>query len=208
MNPFTSLQLMINLWQLGIVDSLTLTNFVANVAAQYSTFAGVEFINTNSTIPSVLLSPVMGLVSTSPKFVRMGANQAIRNQRIATIGSFVATSILATFTDKGTSSGAGAAAAGSFSYMRAAILANNTGGLVFCSPTVLSKISNQNLIDLDIILIGGFSIIIATFYVLPKIGKLYWHISHKIADKLVALTFCCTKKINKIRKWKNSKKYL
>ena len=43
---------------------------------------------------------------------------------------------------------------------------NGTGGLVFANPAILSKYTNDELIALNVVILGGVLIIIISYYVL------------------------------------------
>jgi len=96
-----SIKIMIFLWQLGVVDSLTFLQFCINCGAQYTELTLGEAAGYMSDIgPSVLLAPVQG---------------------IATVASFLAMSGRATLTDPATNAAAGVTIASFIGDMKSVI---------------------------------------------------------------------------------------
>lgn len=90
MTPYNSLQLMYFLWQIGIVDSLTLIQFTINGFVQYGGFVVGHTVGQNLE-PSALISPITQL-GTAYQYVR-GAQGAMEAQkRAATIAALLGTS--------------------------------------------------------------------------------------------------------------------
>jgi len=130
-------------------------------------------------ILGVFLSPILG---TSYKFIRV----AERRQRIATadpttnVGVSV---VLETSCD---------------------LLLRKVTGSVFLNPVMLSKLIENELIVLEVLIIGGFVLLIISFYLLPR--QAYWNSSKRVSNR--TLTFVekridnlgQIKKLRKIRK--------
>ena len=188
---------MILLWQFEIIDSLTLVQFCINCGAQYTGLTLGEAAGYMGDIgPSVLLAPVKGL-GTGYQYVRAAQGAMEKRARIATLASFMAMSGRATLTDPATNAAAGGTIASFIGHMKSVIEKSNnngTGGLVFANPAILSKYTNDELIVLNVVIVGGILLIIISSYVLPRIAKAYWNYSKKLA-----ITFS-KKRIQKSRK--------
>jgi hypothetical protein len=181
------IKIMIFLWQIGVVDSLTFFQFCMNCGAQYT---GLTLGQAAGDIgPSVLLAPVQGL-GTSYQYVRAAQGLMERRARIATIAAFMAMSGRATLTDPAT-------------HMKSVIEKsknNSTGGLVFANPAILSKFTNDELIALNVVIVGGVLLIIISYYLLPRIAKDYWNYSKKSAQYTLTSGEKIIRKIKKSRK--------
>ena len=96
-----------------------------------------------------------------------------KRARIATLASFMAMSGRATLTDPATNAAAGGTIASFIGHMKSVIEKSNnsTGGLVFVNPAMLSKLTNDEFIVLNLVIVGGVLLIIISFYVLPGIAK-------------------------------------
>ena len=95
----------------------------------------------------------------------------------------------ATLTDPATNAAAGGTIASFIGYIKSVIEKskhNNTIGLVFANPGILSKFTNDELIALNVVILGGFLIIIISYCILPRIAKAYWNYSKKLVDKLIS----------------------
>ena len=106
-----------------------------------------------------------------------------KRARIATLASFMAMSGRATLTDPATNAAAGGTIASFIGHMKSVIEEsknNGTGGLVFANPAILSKYTNDELIAVNVVILGGVLIIIISYYVLPRIAKAYWNYSKKL----------------------------
>lgn len=162
------------LWQFEIIDSLTLLQFCINCGAQYTGLALGEAAGYMGDIgPGVLLAPVKGL-GTSYQYVRAAQGAMEKGARIATVASFMAISSRVTLTDPATNAAAGATIASFIGHMKSVIEKsknNSTGGLIFVNPAILSKYTNDELIALNLVILGGGLIIIISYYVLPRIAK-------------------------------------
>ena len=184
-----SLKIMILLWQVGIIDSLTLLQFCINCRAQYTGLTLGEAAGYMGDIgPGVLLAPVKGL-GTGYQYVQAAQGAMEKRARIATLASFMAMSGRATLTDPATNAAAGGTIASFIGHMKSVIEKsknNGTGGLVFANPAILSKYTNDELIALNVVILGGVLIIIISYYVLPRIAKAYWNYSKKLMDKLIS----------------------
>ena len=188
-----SLKIMILLWQVGIIDSLTLLQFCINCGAQYTGLTLGEAAGYMGDIgPGVLLAPVKGL-GTGYQYVQAAQGAMEKRARIATLASFMAMSGRATLTDPATNAAAGGTIASFIGHMKSVIEKsknNGTGGLVFANPAILSKYTNDELIALNVVILGGVLIIIISYYVLPRIAKAYWNYSKKLMDKLMYQEVC------------------
>jgi len=186
---------MIFLWQIGVVDSLTFFQFCMNCGAQYTGLTLGQAAGYIGDIgPSVLLAPVQGL-GTSYQYVRAAQGRMERRARIATIAAFMAMSGRATLTDPATASFIG--------HMKSVIEKsknNSTGGLVFANPAILSKFTNDELIALNVVIVGGVLLIIISYYLLPRIAKDYWNYSKKSAQYTLTSGEKIIRKIKKSRK--------
>lgn len=194
-----SMKIMIFLWQFGIVDSLTFLQFCINCGAQYTGLTLGEAAGYMGDIgPSVLLAPLRG-VGTSYKYVRAAQGAMERRARIATVASFMVMSGRATLTDPATNAAAGGTIANFIGHMQSIIDKNNnsTGGLVFLNPAIISKLTNDEFIVLNIVIVSGFLLVIISYYTLPRIAKAYWQYSKKLSQ--YTLTFG-KKRIRKLKK--------
>ena len=160
---------MILLWQVGIIDSLTLLQFCINCGAQYTGLTLGEAAGYMGDIdPGVLLAPVKGL-ATGYQYAQVAQGAMEKRARIATLASFMAMSGRATLTDPATNAAAGGTIASFIGHMKSVIEKsknNGTGGLVFANPAILSKYTNDELIALNVVILGGVLIIIISYYVL------------------------------------------
>ena len=118
MNP---LKIMILLWQIGIIDSLTLLQFCINCGAQYTGLTLGEAAGYMGDIgPGVLLAPVKGL-GTGYQYVQAAQGAMEKRARIATLASFMAMSGRATLTDPATNAAAGGTIASFIGHMKSVI---------------------------------------------------------------------------------------
>ena len=192
---------MIFLWQFGLVDSLTLLQFFINCGAQYTGLTLGEAAGYMGDIgPSVLLAPVRGF-GTSYQYVR-AAQGVERRARITTVAAFMTMSARATLTDPATNAAAGGTIASFIGHMKSVIEKsnNNTGGLVFVNPAMLSKLTNDESIVLNVVIVGGVLLIIISSYVLPRIATAYWNYSKKLSQYTIIFGEKRIRKIKKSRK--------
>lgn len=179
-----ALKIMVLLWQVEIIDSLTLLQFCINCGVQYTGLTLGEAARYTGDIgPGVFLAPVKGL-GTGYQYAQ-AAQGAEKRARIATLTSFMAMSGRATLTNPATNAAAGGTIASFIGHMNSVLEKsknNSTGGLVFANPTILSKYTNDELIALNLVILGGVLIIIISYYVLPRIAKY----SKKLMDKLIS----------------------
>jgi hypothetical protein len=196
------IKIMIFLWQLGIVDSLTMLQFCINCGAQYTGLTlGQAAGCMNDIGPSVLLAPVEG-IGTSYKYVRAAPGAIERRARIATVASFITMSGRSTLTDPATNAAAGGTIASFIGHMKSVIEKSNniTGNLVFVNPAMFSKLTKDEFMVLYVVIVGGVLLIIISSYVLPRIAKVYWNYSKKFSQYII------TSGEKKIWKTKKSKK--
>ena len=184
-----SLKIMVLLWQIGTIDTLTLLQFYINCGAQYAGLTlGTAAGYMGDIGPGVLLALVKRL-GTSYQYVWAAQGAMEKKARIATLASFLAMSGRATLTDPATNASAGATIASLIGHMNSVIEKtknNSTGGLVFANPAILSKYTNNELIAINVVILGGVLIIIVSYYVLPRITKAYKNYSKKLMNKLIS----------------------
>lgn len=89
---YTSLKIIIFMWQCGFVDTFTVVNFLYNAAAQYSAVVIAAMADGNVTkFPGILLEPIAGL-GVSYKFVKAAQTAAERRARVATLAALLSAS--------------------------------------------------------------------------------------------------------------------
>jgi hypothetical protein len=135
--------------------------------------------------PSVLLAPVQG-IGTSYKYVRAAQGAMERRARIATVAYFIAMSARSTLTDPATNAAAGGTIASFMGHMKSVIEKSNniTGNLVFVNLAVLSKLTKDEFIVLNVVIVGGVLLIIISSYVLPRIAKVIMY-SKKFSQYII-----------------------
>ena len=102
-----SFKIMILLWQVGIIDSLTLFQFIMNCGSQYAGLTLSEATGyINDIGPGIFLAPVKGL-GTGYEYVQSAQGFMEKKARIATVASFMAMSSRATLIDPATNAAAG-----------------------------------------------------------------------------------------------------
>lgn len=90
--PTSSLQIIYLLWQVKLVDTLTLIPVFDNTCAQYGTIVAVASVGNSFDIGAkVLLEPIRGL-GTSYRFVRAAQTRTEQISRVATLATFLSTS--------------------------------------------------------------------------------------------------------------------
>jgi hypothetical protein len=108
-----------------------------------------------------------------------------RRARVANLAAFMAMSGRATLTDPATNAAAGGTIASFIGHMKSVIEKSNnnsTGALVFVNPAMLSKLTKNEFIVLNVVIVGGVLLIILSSYILPRIHKAYWNYSKKLAQ--------------------------
>jgi hypothetical protein len=192
------MKIMIFLWQLGVVDSLTLFQFCINCGAQYSGLTLGEAAGYMGDIgPSVLVAPILG-VHTSYQYVQAAQGTIERRARIATIASFMAMSGRA-IVPPATNAAAGGTIASFIGHMKSVIEKTN-GGLVFVNPAIVSKLTNDEFIICNIVIVSGFLLIIISYYVLPRIAKASWNYYKKLSQYTISFGKKGVRKIKKSRR--------
>jgi hypothetical protein len=123
---------MLFFWQIGLVDSLTFVQFVANFSTQYGIIAAAESVGTESF--KNLLAPISGL-RTGYQFVKQqGITSVERRQRIATLASYLSVSGTTMATaDVSTNAAAGAEVVAYIQHMRS-IIEKSGGSAGFIMP--------------------------------------------------------------------------
>ena len=166
-----------------------MVQFCANSGAQYIALTLVEAAGDMDYIgPGVILALIKGL-GTGYQYVQAAQCAREKRARIATLASFMAMSGRATLTDPATNAAAGGTIVIFIGHMKSVIEKsknNSTRGLIFANPAILSKYTNDQLIALNVVILGGVLIIIISYYVLPRIAKAYWNYSKKLIDKLIS----------------------
>ena len=155
----------------------------------------------------VLLAPVKGL-GIGYQYVRAAQGAMEKRARIAILASFMAMSDRATLTDSATNAVVGRTILSFIGHMKSVIEKsknNGTGGLVFINPATLSKYTSDELIAINVVILGGVLIIIIIYYVLPRIAKAYWNSSKKLMDKLISKRKNHLSKLKKQRRRNQSK---
>ena len=112
---------MVLLWQVGIIDTLTLLQFYINCGAQYAGLTlGTAAGYMGDLGPGVLLAPVKGL-GTSYQYVRGAQGAMEKKARIATLASFLAMPGRVTLTDPATNTADGGTIANFIGHMKSVI---------------------------------------------------------------------------------------
>lgn len=116
---FTSLKFLILMWQLGLVDTFTVVDFLYNSVAQYSAIAGAAIADGNRTnFPGVLFEPIAGF-KVSYQFVKAAQTAAERRGRVATLAALLsASTATAVGSTPAANVGLGAAIAAQIAHMR------------------------------------------------------------------------------------------
>jgi len=140
---FTSVKIMIFMWQFGLVDTFTAIQFIYNVGAQYSSIVVAALAEGNmTTFPTMLFEPIAGL-GVSYQFVKASQTAAERRARAATIAALLsASAATAANSTPGVNAGVGGAIAAHISHMRDAL--DIRGG-----HSVLSSVVKSSKIVLD-----------------------------------------------------------
>ena len=131
----SSLQLVILLWEFGLVDTFTAATIFYNAATQYASIVVAAIADGNvknlKSIPPTLLEPIRGL-GVGYRFVKAAETAAERNRRVATLAAFLSTSTVGTFgSTPAANAGIGAGIASHISHMREALKIR--GGFTFGS---------------------------------------------------------------------------
>jgi uncharacterized membrane protein len=90
-------------------------------------------------------------------------------------------------TDPATNAAAGGTIASFIGHMKSVIEKSNnnsTGALVFVNPAMLSKLTKNEFIVLNVVIVGGVLLIIISSYILTRIHKAYWNYSKKLAHRV------------------------
>ena len=116
------LQLILLLWRLGAVNSLSVIKFCVNAGAQYGAIVIASAAGNFSDIgPKILLEPVFGL-DTGYQFIKAAQTVTERRTRIAILATFFSTSVDAIGTDPATNNAAGGMISFKISYMQAILV--------------------------------------------------------------------------------------
>lgn len=110
-------QMLVFLWQAGLVDTLTVVQLFVNSGCQYLTIVGGSAVGSKPSL-KVFLEPILGL-GTGCQYVLAAATDAEKRRRAAILASFLASSASALTTDPNTNMAMGTAVAGKINYMRA-----------------------------------------------------------------------------------------
>ena len=97
-----SIKVMMLLWKSGVVDSLTLIQFLQNAITQYGVTATTSAVSSNlaSTVgPSMLVKPLLTTVGTGFNFLSCVKDTPEFQKRVAMVAIFASSSAVATSTD-------------------------------------------------------------------------------------------------------------
>ena len=153
-----SIKVMLFLWRSGLVDGLTMIQFLANAATQYGTIVVGSCVG-NNLDPSVLAAPIAGL-GTSYQFVRSAQGAMEAQQRAATIAALLSTSACITTTDLQANAAMGALHVAFSQYMQACIDASNSGNI----PFLLTYKAGQDKIII-LFIVGGVVLVLIYYYI-------------------------------------------
>jgi hypothetical protein len=137
---YTSLKIIILIWQYGFVDTFTAVNFIYNAGAQYTAVVAAAMADGNVTkFPKVLFEPIVGL-GVSYQFVKAAQTAAERKARVASLAIlFAASGTTSVSSNPAANAGIGAAVAGHISHMRE-VLKTRGGSSVLSSEVKDFKI--------------------------------------------------------------------
>jgi hypothetical protein len=123
MPNYLYLKTMLLLWQLGLVDTLTMIQIFTNTALQYGTMVGIAASSNHSACtPKLLLDPILGLL-TSYQYIKAAPTSAEVAKRAATVAVLLSSSVATAFTSDGaTNLAQGSVAGAQLSFMREVIL--------------------------------------------------------------------------------------
>lgn len=116
---FTSLKIIIFMWQCGFVDTFTAVNFIYNIGAQYGGIVIGAMAEGNVTkLPRIMFEPFAGF-GVSYQFVRAAKTVAERRFRIATLAALLSTcGATSVGSNPATNAALGAAVANHIGHMR------------------------------------------------------------------------------------------
>lgn len=119
---YSSLKIVIFLWQCGVVDTLTALNIIYNAGAQYSAVVVAAMADGDITkFPKILFEPIAGFGVSYP-FVKAAQTAAERRARVATLGALLSASITtAVGSTPAANSGLGGAVVAHIAHMRGVI---------------------------------------------------------------------------------------
>ncbi len=89
---FTSLKLLILMWQFGLVDTFTVVNLIYNAGTQYGSVVIAAMADGNITnFSGILFEPIAGL-GVSYQYVKAAQTVAERSARVATLAALLSAS--------------------------------------------------------------------------------------------------------------------
>lgn len=182
-----------------MVDTLTAFEFVTNVGVQYSAISLNTALRSEGTIPpSVLMTPIRG-IGTSYKYIMAAQRTRERTGRIQYVVAMDAMSGRMSLTNPGLNGPAGVTISNFIKYMDSMLkkTKNDSTGLVFASPTTFLKFTNQEIIVFNVLLLGKISVIIVTWYLIPRVGRICRDYSKKLSQYTITYS---RRGICKIRK--------
>lgn len=137
---FTSLKIILFLWQCGVVDTFTAVNFIYNAGAQYSAVVIAAIADGNATnLSRTLFEPIAGL-GVSCQFVKAAQTAAERRARVATLAALLsASTATAVGSNPAANAGLGGAVAAHIAHMRSVLQIR--GG------QILSSKINETILD-------------------------------------------------------------
>ena len=137
---------MILLWQVGIIDSLTLLQFCINCGAQCTGLTLSEVTGYMSDISTgVLLASVKGL-GTGYQYLQAAHEAMKKRARATTLSSFMAVSSRVTLTDSAINAAADSVIPSFIGHMKSLIEKIKNNGmesLVLANSAILSKYTND-----------------------------------------------------------------
>lgn len=151
---FTSLRIIMLMWQFGLIDTFTAVNFIYNAGAQYASVVVASMAEGNITgLPRLIFEPIAGF-GVSYQFIQAATTAAERRARITTIAALLSASTATSIGfNPAANAGIGGAIAAHISYMRLQNALDVRGGAKKILDSVKIKNNNNNLLLLIIIII-------------------------------------------------------
>ena len=148
MSVTTQFKLLLFLWNVGVIDTLTFLQIGWNTGAQYCAIVGASAAGNWSNIsPFILFEPINGL-RISTHYILAGATRAEQRNRLATItGYLVASTGSAIQLDPSTNIALGGTIAAKIAYMKA-VLARGGGGTTLLSDSIQNNVTNSHCLSI------------------------------------------------------------
>jgi len=157
--PYNSLRLIYFLWQIGIVDSLTLIQFTINDFVQYGVFVVGHTVGQNLE-PSALIAPITQL-GTAYQYVRGAQGAMEAHKRAATLAALLGTSTAVLETDIATNGAMAGLHVAFNAYMQSVIEMSNNGSTPFVLITY--KVGQEKIIFL--VVAAGVVFLLIYYYI-------------------------------------------